>query len=470
MNAKSHVESTARHSSFPRIPVASREAAVYLFPPKLQMPMSATPVVTTLSLRRLTRGAVSLALALLSGTAAAQTMNTYLPPALLDRNTQPRQSFYQLGEFDLNPHASLSTIYDDNIGQRSTNRENDLITVFSPGFDILKASAEQESMSSLRLTYNPAFIFFAKHDTNNSIDHFARVNAGLRTAKLTLGLSQDFETSSGGIVDVGGRVSQDSYNTVANASYQVSEKTSVAISGSYRITDYEQLIDSTQWSEDNAAHYQITPKVSLGLGVTVGQLIVGEVPRRLPGINTSGIGTSTNLSSSREGNTQTFVSPSLRASYRTTEKTDVSLSFGLEYRTFENSAASLSPVFSLSGRYTPWETTSFSIEGHQRQQNSAVLGGQNYISTGFGVSAHQKLRDRVNAHLSFSFENADYESVHRGVASSRRDDYFLLRYGLDAILASSWSVGVFHQYRENTSTSGFAFDNNQVGLQTVWSY
>ncbi len=389
-------------------------------------------------------------------------MTTYLPPDLLSQDRLVKQSLFQLGAFEINPHAGLSTIFDSNIGLRRTNRENDLITVFSPGFDIFKARAEDQSMSSLRLTYNPAFVFFARHDTNNSLDHLARFNAGLRTAKLTLGLNQEFETSAGGVVDVGSRVDQTYYRTGVRADYDYSEKTSFQISGTHRITDYESLIGSREWTADGAVQYQISAKVALGLGVTVGQLITDEAPRNNPGIIVTG--------KSRDGNTQTYVTPSLRASYRTTEKTDISVSVGAEYRIFEAAESGWGPVFSLSGRYTPWLGTTFTIEGHRREQNSAVITGQNYVTTGFAVGVQHLFLERWRAHARYSFDSADYQAAARGVRGTRQDDYFLLRYGADLILATSWSVGVFHQYRENSSTSGYSFDGHLVGLQTVWSY
>ncbi|HTD68139.1 MAG TPA: hypothetical protein VK846_16565, partial [Candidatus Limnocylindria bacterium] len=59
----------------------------------------------------------------------------------------------------------------------------------------------------------------------------------------------------------------------------------------------------------------------------------------------------------------------------------------------------------------------------------------------------------------------------RNVRATRQDDYFLMRYGLEAIIGRSWTVGLFHQYREDISTDKrFSFDNNQVGIQAGWGY
>ena len=63
-----------------------------------------------------------------------------------------------------------------------------------------------------------------------------------------------------------------------------------------------------------------------------------------------------------------------------------------------------------------------------------------------------------------------YAKVYR-CKGTRNDDYYLMRYGLDAILGRSWTIGVFHQYREDVSSDkSFSFKNNQAGVQATWTY
>jgi hypothetical protein len=207
--------------------------------------------------------------------------------------------------------------------------------------------------------------------------------------------------------------------------------------------------------------------VRLGLGVSVGQSIVDETPLYL--IDTNGIGPR-QVSTIREGHTDTFVTPSLRAAYHSTEKTEVSVSVGGEWRNYEDGESHFGPVFTVAGSYKPWEHTTFSMEGHRREQNSAVLGGQNYVTTGFSIGASRRFRDRYRVQTRFTYDNADYRDARDGVSADRQDDYVLLRSSVDAIFAMNWTVGVFHQYRVNESSSTYDFDNHQAGIQAVWSY
>ena len=213
-------------------------------------------------------------------------------------------------------------------------------------------------------------------------------------------------------------------------------------------------------------NYQISAKVTLGLGVTVGQLYVNEQSQ----VVVTNL-TSTNSFITTKVLPQTYAGPTLRASYRTNEKTDISLTLGAEYRTYDDGSSEFGPVFALTGSYRPFEGTSFTLEAHRREQNSAVISGANYISTGASLSARQRFRDRLFGTLTASYDNADYVPTSRSAHTTRNDDYFLLRPGLEAIFGRSWTVGIFYQFRQDISSEeGYSFVNNQVGIQAAWGY
>ena len=419
------------------------------------------------------------ALALVAtGTAQAQ-----LPPP--DRIlSEPRPALLHLGLLDVHARAVSSFVYDDNIslhdrprtgtqiggiqtGEAQEPLGDDFIFTFSPGIVFTKAATLEDSRTAFALDYSPSFVFFLKNSEQNAVNHDVKMNAGYALTKLTLGLVQSFSSTEGGVVDVGDRVKQRGYNTGLTVRYELTEKTFLQLDGAYRLTDYETLTDSQEWTVTPTANYQITPKVTLGLGVTVGQLFVEEQTLE---VRPSGLGgATTNVVPKTRA--QTYVGPTLRASYKTTEKTDVSLSFGGEWRQYTDGSDSFGPVFSLAGSYRPFDGTSFTLEGHRRQQNSAVISGANFITTGGTLGVRQRLRDNLFGTANFTYDHSDYEPTTSTVAITRRDDYFLLRCGLEAILGRSWSLGVFYQYREDISSDeNYSFNNNQVGVQAAWGY
>ena len=419
------------------------------------------------------------ALALLAGgTARAQ-----LPPP--DRIlSEPRPALFHLGPLDVHARALSSFVYDDNISLHDRPRSgtqiggftfgepqeplgDDFIFTFTPGLVFTKAATLEDSRTAFALDYSPSLVFFLHNSKQNAVNHDVKMNAGYALTKLSVGVVQNFSSSEGGVVDVGDRVQQKNYNTGLTVRYELTEKTFLQLDGAYSLTDYEVLTDSQQWTATPTLNYQISPKVTLGLGVTVGQLFVEE---QTLDVRPSGIGGST-TNVVPKTRAQTYVGPTLRAAYKTTEKTDVSVSFGGEWRRYPDGRSTFGPVFSLAGSYAPAEGTSFTLEGHRRQQNSAVINGANFITTGGSFGARQRLRDSLFGTASFSYDHSDYEPTTRGVQTNRRDDYFLLRCGLEAILGRSWSLGVFYQYREDISSDdNYSFNNNQVGLQAAWGY
>jgi hypothetical protein len=412
------------------------------------------------------------------------------PPNVL--LTEPRPAVIVIGPADVHLRASTSFIYDDNISLHDQPRivpgisarrvdpplGDDFILTFAPGVALTKATTLEDSRTAFGLDYSPAFLFFMKNSQENSIDHTAKFNAGYGFTKLTLALVQDFASTSGGVVDVGTRVNQMNYRTGISARYEVTEKTFLQGEGTFSIRDYETLTDSQEWSFTPTANYQISPKVTLGLGLTVGQLLVDQQMQEsfvIPSWTNQNTGFVTDAKTNQVTKVvtrkQTYFGPTLRANYKTTEKTEVSITFGGEWRSYDDGRSSFGPVFSVNGSYQPWQGTRFSLEAHRREQNSAVLSGANYISTGVSLSGRQELAQRLSGHMQVSYDNAAYKPTSRGISTSREDDYYLMRYGLDAILGRSWTIGVFHQYREDISSEkSFSFRNNQVGIQAAWGY
>jgi len=416
--------------------------------------------------------------------ALAQDTPSYLPPVnvLL---TEPRPALLTIGPADVHARAQAMFIYDDNIslydrkpppGYIQTDNQqpvgDDFIWVVAPGVTFTKAAALTDSRTALTVDYSPSFIFFTKNPQVNSIDHAAKLNAGYAFTKLTLGLTHNFDETSGGVVDVGSRVRQSNHRTAGSARYEMTEKTFLLVDATHSIRDYEELNDSREWSFTPTANYQLTPKVALGLGVRVGQLFVDRQAQvtyvREPTDTKPG---KTNIVDKVVTEEQTYVGPTLRATYQTTEKISVGATLGGELRMYDDGSSSFGPIFQIDGTYQPWQGTRFTLGAHRREQNSAILNGQNYISTGASLTARQQLMERLSAHLTVTFYNADYKPAQRSVSTTRNDDYFLLRYGLDAILGRSWTIGVFHQYRDNVSSEEtFSFSNNQVGIRAAWGY
>jgi len=221
--------------------------------------------------------------------------------------------------------------------------------------------------------------------------------------------------------------------------------------------DYSQAIrnyggsylSSREWANENWLNLRTFARITTGLGLTFGYLDADQFPG------------------------QTYEQVLVRALYDLTGRIDLNASVGGEWRQYGGGGGGgFQPVFSLGASYWPLDRTMITVDGHRRNQNSAFIVGQNYVSTGLGISVRQQIGDRFFLTLATSYLNAEYEATRAGIIASRSDNYYLLRPSVDVRLGEHWTVGAFYQYRKNDSkgTGALGFANNQLGLQTAYSF
>jgi hypothetical protein len=383
-----------------------------------------------------------------AGGAGAVEYEPIVPRPIEPSEVIARREWLRWWIFDVTPRLNAQAVYDDNVNISSRTAQDDFIWVASPGITAVAGDSISRESPTFTLSYAPSFIVFTDHDEYDSIDHSANVTGIWPFSRLRLGFRQTFDQDTGGIVDVGSRAERRSFNTSLTSAYELSEKTSFEINARQGIQDYaEPLIGTTEWANDNWLNYLAGAKVVLGLGLTFGYADV----ERNPG--------------------QQYQRLLLRAVYNLTYKLDLTASVGGEFRQYKDGPDRFGAIFALGASYWPRDGTTISLNGHRDNRNSALLAGQNYISTGFGLSLRQRLLDRLFATLGATYEHAEYEPSIFGVAASRSEHYYLLRSSVDVAITNRWLAGLFYRHRENISnTSAFAFSNNQVGIQTSYEF
>ena len=88
---------------------------------------------------------------------------------------------------------------------------------------------------------------------------------------------------------------------------------------------------------------------------------------------------------------QSFEQGNLRFNYAPSPKLLATGQVGLELRqSSARGGSDLSPVFELDASYSPFDGTSITLTGNRQVEASAVLGGQDYTTTGFSLSLSQR--------------------------------------------------------------------------------
>lgn len=389
--------------------------------------------------------------------------------------------------------VTLGATYDNNIFLEPGGVRGDLYFTLQPGvtlgFGGGYGGGEKDNL--VRFSYSPQVLLYVDHPELDTVQHFVNLFGVYHFNRLTVRGAQDVEildstdvgnphpsnqlggtvgttdpnggtgTTTGSFpvannpvssvnLDVGQRTRENLYNTSLLGNYYVSDKVSVDVSGQLSVSDYAgALLSNTTLSGSGFFNYSPTGKTTLGLGVTAGYVIAD-----------------------RPNPDQSFEQGNLRLSYVPSSKFVFSGQVGLELRqSSDEDNTEVTPVFDLSVSYNPFDSTAISLTGSRQTLTSAVLGGQDYRTTGLTLGVSQRFFQKFFLRLSVGYTHSEYVATVVGVSAARTDDYFFLQPGLDYNVRDNLSVGAFYSHRESTSSqTNRDFSDDQGGGRVSFSF
>jgi len=120
----------------------------------------------------------------------------------------------RVGDFDIRSRFGGMMIYDDNVNIHSGTGTADLIWVLSPGLSVGTGSYLVRGNNYLKLDFTPRILLFQNESQHNAIDHDTSLSGQWQIAKLTVGLQQTVNFSSGGVLEFGNRLDRVLVNLV----------------------------------------------------------------------------------------------------------------------------------------------------------------------------------------------------------------------------------------------------------------
>ena len=91
--------------------------------------------------------------------------------------------------------------------------------------------------------------------------------------------------------------------------------------------------------------------------------------------------------------------------------------------------------------------------------------------TGAAIGLSQKIGDRWTARFEGGLENASYYRVSGSGSASRRDRILFARPSVRYQISDDSQVELFYRYeRDQSSQSGFGYDNHIVGIQFGYQF
>lgn len=338
--------------------------------------------------------------------------------------------------------------YGDGLQATPGQQSKSLIQEIDPGIHF-------QYGSHWSLDYTPILRFYSSRAFRDTFDNAVNVAGGTTYEDWSFGLVQSYASSSDPIIETASQLDQQTFSTGLNATRQLGSQTSLQLGAnqSFRFLDKvvpgQQLSDSKSWSTMDWLNYQFWSRFGAGLGVGFGY--------DNPGI----------------GGDMTSEQFQGRISWVVVRKLTFVLTGGAEDRQFLGSGAPnlISPIFSLSAQYSPFEFTTLSV-GAFRAVSPSFYQNEVTESTSISAGLHQRLFKQVFLDLAGGYSSSTYHAstlVATAAASSYNSTFFSARLGTGFLKRGS--ADVF--YSANYNASGSSVYNNtisQIGFEISYRY
>jgi Putative beta-barrel porin 2 len=354
-----------------------------------------------------------------------------------------------LGFIDVRPKMDFAVTYDDNILISSSNQKKDFVYTLSPGALLGIGDYLQKESNYIRFEYVPTLTLFQHFSGFDFLEHYVRFESQYTFSRLQLRNYFEYDKLSGPNRDIGGRVNSDQYAAGLEATYAISDKTSLDVDAGLNILHYQSQIGSKEFLNHNWVNYNLTPKLNIGVGAAFGVL------------------------NPDKGVTQPYQQALFRVRFTSTAKLTFNGNAGVEFRQFASEGGTrVTPVFGLSANYDVFPGTRLSLSGARTVTNSSSINGDDYTATRLGVGLNQHVIGRLSFNLEGGYENDAYRQTTAGaVGPQREDNYLFIRPSLTYHLQDWADVTLSYFYRNNDSNFPTkAFTNNQVSAEVRFGF
>jgi hypothetical protein len=337
----------------------------------------------------------------------------------------------------------LSAAYDSNVFLHSTKPTSDMVSRIAPNASYTKGDPTGADGAYIRAAYSPTAVIYAENSSANRIDHEAAIRVGWRGEQLQIGFSGVIQKLGDATADTGRQTDRLEFENEVRAAWLPREKIALELAAGNRQDVYSEdaFIDSSESYGEVAMKYAYSPKTQLGVTYQVRSLDVEDAPD------------------------QTTQRLAVHTEWRPRDKITVSLEAGGEHRKTE-AGSRIDPVFEARLDWAPREGTGLYLTGHQREEASAFLAGQNYQVKGITAGVVQRLGGNWSARLDAGRETSRYSQVSGTGADGRNDRIWFIRPALEYKISDQSNLALYYRASENESSDAdFGYRQTVAGIE-----
>ena len=374
------------------------------------------------------------------------TRQLYVPPAVPQPTLAP---LLHSGPLVVQPHLYYSLSYGNGIQASPGQLESSFVNQVDPG--ILLRWGDHWS-----LDYTPILNFYSSSAFRNTFDNAVTLTGGTTYEDWTFGLSQTYASSSDPIIETGAQTDQQTLSTSLSAVYQMSSKTSLQLGAGQDLQLASQTVSGQQlnnyndWTTMDWLNYQFWSRFGAAIGAGFSYYSV------------------------QTGSDMTSEQIQARITWVVVKKLSLVLSGGGQDMQFLSSGAPnlISPTYSLSLQYSPFDVTTFSLSGYSAV-SPAYFQDQVTESTSISAGVHQRLLGKLFLDLNGGYSTSTYHSSTSGSTAAGLGNYDTTFFGarLGTTLLKRGYADIFYSVNFNSSGAAiYNYNTTMVGLELSYRY
>jgi hypothetical protein len=350
-------------------------------------------------------------------------------------------SFLVWGPIVARPHLDTRFTYGDNLRTSNGSNANTFLAEISPGslFELGK---------KWRLDYTPTFSYYASDEFKDTLAHHVQLSGGTTYNNWAFTLSQTYSDTSQPLIETGRQTDEQIFATSLGASYYFASKLMLELGVSQNIRNTESFTRSRTWSTMDWLNYQLSSRLSAGVGIGGGYENVSP------------------------GSDMTFEQVQAKLNFHIAQKIDFAVRGGGEIRQILDADGDplVNPIYGASLIYHVFQFTTLSLSA-DRTVSAALQQDQIDETTSVSLAVNQRLFGLFYLTLSGGFSNTQYITANAAQDLHRDDDTANFAATLAYSFTPRATASIFYNYNDNSSSlSGFSYSTSQVGLQLGYRF
>lgn len=384
--------------------------------------------------------------------AADNPMNVFIPTGVVNPDAA---GLFQYGPVVLHPHVSYSIQDATGVEYGPGTSQSVVSQQISPG---LTANLGRH----WTVDYSPTLSYYSGGNLQQSVDQSATLSGATHYENWNLAVSQNFSSTSDPNTQTAAQTSQQSYGTTLSAAYAFNDKWNASFGAAQNISLVSGLQNSYNWSTQDGVNYQFSPGLFAGVSLGGGYTVVSANGTTMAAPNPDIVN-------------ETF---QVNGGWRATQKISLQGSVGLSDQQYlaAGYGDSLSPIFSLSVQYQPFQYTQIALTGSRTTGASDYfVQAQSMDTTSVNLALTQRLLVKYSLSLAVNYTLMDYTTTAGGQAISlgnaRADNVytFSASFGRSFLTHGNWAL-TYAYTDDESSLAGFSQRSNQVGFQVGFNY